>query len=79
MTAMQADLRRCWTLGTGKGDSEVQVQVTVAETGRVRAVKVDADASDPSAVDCMVRSLKGARFARFCGPDVAIRWTYALR
>jgi hypothetical protein len=79
MASLQAEVRRCWTLGTpGKSESTVRVEVTVAESGTVRAAKVIGD-GDPSAVECMVKSLKSAKFARFCGPDISIAWTYALR
>ncbi|MGZ5968628.1 MAG: hypothetical protein ACXWP4_13240 [Polyangiales bacterium] len=79
MASLQAEVRRCWTLGTpGKSESTVKVEVTVAESGAVREAKVIGD-GDPSAVQCMVKSLKSAKFSSFCGPDVAIAWTYALR
>ena len=81
MTSMQADVRRCFTLGTpGKSESTVKVEVVVAETGEVRDAHVVGDGGGhEAAVACMVKAFKGTKFSKFCGDDVAIAWTYALR
>ena len=78
MAGMQGEVRRCWALGTGKSASTVKVEVTVTESGQVRRAKVIGD-GDPSAVQCMVKSLRTAHFAAFCGDDIDIAWTYALQ
>ncbi len=81
MTSMQGDVRRCFTLGTpGKTESTVKVEVTVAESGEVREAHVVGESGGhDSAVKCMVKAFKGTKFSKFCGDDVSIAWTYALR
>lgn len=79
MASLQGAVRKCYQLGTGGGDSDVKVEVTVRESGEVRDVKVIGAAPHPSAADCLKKTLHSARFAKFCGSDIAIRWTYALR
>ena len=79
MASLQADVRKCYALATGSADSEVKVEITIGATGDVRHAAVLGGKSDPSARTCLERTLNGAKFASFCGPDVSIRWTYALR
>jgi hypothetical protein len=79
MAYMQGAVRKCYQLNTGGGDSDVKVEVTVRESGEVRDVRVLGAAPHPSAADCLKKTLAGAKFAKFCGSDIAIRWTYALR
>lgn len=79
MAWMQGDVRKCYQMGTGAADSDVKVEVTIAETGRVRDVRVVGAAPHPSAMECLKKTLQAAKFAKFCGPDIAVRWTYALR
>ncbi len=79
MASMQGAVRKCYQLGTGAGDSDVKVEVTVRESGEVRDVRVLGVAPHPSAAECLKKTLQSAKFAKFCGSDIAIRWTYALR
>lgn len=78
MTSLESEVRRCFALETGKGDATVRVEVTVSESGEVREAKVEGEGHE-SATKCLVTSMKSTKFATFCGPDVAIGWTYALR
>ena len=79
MASMQGDVRKCYQMGTGAADADVQVEVSVAESGEVRDVRVLGTAPHPSAVECLKKTLRSAKFAKFCGADIAISWTYALR
>jgi hypothetical protein len=79
MTGLQGEVRRCFTLSAGGADSDVRVEVTVARSGLVRDAQILGTVDQPAAVSCLKKTLKNARFARFCGDDVSISWTYALR
>lgn len=79
MAHMQVDVRKCYQMGTGAADSDVKVEVTIAETGKVRDVRVVGAAPHASAIDCLKKTLQTVTFAKFCGADIAVRWTYALR
>lgn len=79
MTSMQADVRKCFPLATGAADSEVKVEVTIGEKGDVRQVTVLGGNADPSGRACFEKTMRAVKFATFCGPDVSLRWTYALR
>jgi hypothetical protein len=79
MAEMQAAVRKCYSLGIGGGDADVKVEVTVGESGEVRDTKVMGASGHPTAVECLKKTLHSAKFAKFCGPDVSISWTYALR
>ncbi len=79
MTGMQAAVRQCYTLGIGGTEADVKVEVTVEQSGEVRDAKVIGASGHPTALDCLKKTMHGAKFAKFCGPDVSISWTYALR
>jgi hypothetical protein len=79
MGSMQAAVRKCYTLGIGGGEADVKVEVTVSQSGEVRETKVMGANGHPTAVECLKKTMHEARFAKFCGQDVAISWTYALR
>lgn len=80
MAGMQGAVRKCYSLGVGGGgETDVKVEVTVAESGKVRDAKVVGASGHPTAVECLKKTLSGAHFTKFCGPDVSISWTYALR
>ena len=79
MTSMQADVRKCFPLATGAADSEVKVEVTIGATGDVRQVTVLGGNADPTGRACFEKTLRAVKFGTFCGPDVSLRWTYALR
>lgn len=79
MAALQTDVRKCYALSTGGGEGEVKVEITIGATGEVRAATVLGSKGEPSARACLEKTLRTARFATFCGPDISIRWTYALR
>lgn len=79
MASMQAAVRKCYSLGIGGGEADVKVEVTVTESGEVRDTKVLGASGHPTAVKCLEKTLHGAKFGKFCGPDVSISWTYALR
>jgi hypothetical protein len=78
MASVQGDVRKCYQLGTGT-ESDVKVEVTVAETGKVRNVRVVGAAPHASARTCLEKTLRSVAFSKFCGADVTIAWTYALR
>jgi hypothetical protein len=78
MSGFEGEVRRCFTLGTGKSEATVRIVVSVAASGEVREAKVEGD-GHPSAVACLQQAMKTTRFATFCGPDVSIAWRYALR
>lgn len=79
MSAMQAAVRKCYTLGLGGSEADVKVEVTVAASGEVHDAKVIGASGHPTALDCLKKTMHGTKFAKFCGPDVSISWTYALR
>lgn len=79
MASLQGAVRKCYQLGTGAGESDVKVEVSVRESGEVRDVTVLGAAPHPSSVECLKKTLRKAKFAKFCGADVSISWTYALR
>lgn len=79
MGSLQAEIRKCYSLSTGGGDADVKVEVTIAASGDVREARVIGGGAQKSARSCFEKTLRGARFSGFCGPDVSIRWTYALR
>jgi len=79
MTSLQADIRKCYSLATGGSDSDVKVEITIGASGDVRQATVLSNAGDPSSRACLEKTMRAAKFASFCGPDVSIRWTYALR
>lgn len=79
MASVQAQVRKCYQLASGAADADVKVEIDVAETGKVRDVRVLGSAPHPSSVECLRKTLKSLSFAKFCGADVAISWTYALR
>jgi hypothetical protein len=79
MGTLQAAVRKCYTLGIGGSEADVKVEVTVTQSGAVRDAKVMGAGGHPTAVECLKKTLHGAKFAKFCGPDVSISWTYALR
>jgi outer membrane biosynthesis protein TonB len=79
MTALQAEIRKCYTLATGGAGAEVKVEITIGPSGEVREANVLGTSGDPTARTCLEKTLRAAKFATFCGPDVSIRWTYALR
>ncbi len=78
MASLEGEVRRCFALETGKGEATVRVEVTVSESGEVREASVGGD-GHATATKCLVSSMRATKFAKFCGPDVAIGWTYALR
>ncbi len=79
MASMQAAVRKCYTLGIGGAETDVKVEVAVAASGEVRETKVFGGSGQETAVECLKKTLHGAKFGKFCGPDVSISWTYALR
>lgn len=79
MGSLQADVRKCFTLATGGAESEVKVEITIGASGEVVQATVLGGAGDPSGRACFEKTMRAVKFGRFCGPDVSIRWTYALR
>ncbi|MBI2392911.1 MAG: hypothetical protein HYV09_25220 [Deltaproteobacteria bacterium] len=79
MGSLQAEIRKCYTLATGGGDADVKVEVTIGASGEVTDAKVIGGGGQKGARSCFEKTLRGAKFAGFCGPNVSIRWTYALR
>lgn len=79
MSAMQGAVRKCYTLGIGGAETDVKIEVTVGQSGEVRDARVIGTSGHPTALDCLKKTMHGTKFAKFCGPDVSISWTYALR
>ena len=81
MNGLQASIRQCFALGTAgnKGVGVVTLTLEIAESGAVKKAKVvEAEGAQPSAVDCCEKAARKARFAKFCGDDASIKWTYTL-
>ena len=79
MTGLQHDLRSCFALGTtGSLTSTLRLEVTVAESGDVKAVKISADGAQPAAKECSEKLVRATKFSKFCGDDVGISWVYTL-
>ena len=80
MKGLEGDVRACFTLGTpGKLSPTVQVEVTVLESGTVKAVHVVGVTGNKSGETCVAERLRKANFAAFCGAEAEIRWTYSLQ
>lgn len=80
MKSLDGDIRTCFTLGTpGKATSSLEVSVTVAASGKVTKARVLGATGNPSGETCVADRLKKTAFGPFCGPEVEIRWTYALQ
>src|SRR5439155_21322162 len=81
MSALGAPLRKCFALGTaGKyGVSTLELEIVVDESGAVKSAKVDAQDAQPAAADCARKEARKAHFAKFCGDDADIHWTYTLQ
>jgi hypothetical protein len=81
MNALQASIRQCFALGTSgnKGVGLVTLTLEIGESGAVKNAKVvDAEGAQPNAVDCCEKAARKAKFAKFCGDDANIKWTYTL-
>jgi hypothetical protein len=81
MIAAGDDVRRCFLIGGSTDDAaKIVVDVAIAEDGTVREAKVLSALSGKAAASgCAEKALRSATFARFCGDDVSVRWTYALQ
>lgn len=81
MNGLQASIRQCFALGTAgnKGVGLVKLSLEIAESGQVKKAKVvDAAGAQPNAVECCEKAARKATFAKFCGDDANINWTYTL-
>ena len=81
MNGLQASIRQCFALGTAgnKGVGVVKLSLEIAESGQVKKAKVvDAEGAQPNAVECCEKAARKATFAKFCGDDANISWTYTL-
>lgn len=81
MSKLGDDVKRCYLLG-GRTDEAVtlRTELVVSDDGRVKkATLTGSPASRKDAADCATKVLEGARFEAFCGDDVALGWTFALR
>lgn len=81
MSDLEAPLRKCFALGTaGKfGVSILELEITIAESGAVKDVRVRAEGAQPAAAECAQKEARKAKFAKFCGEDADIHWTYTLQ
>jgi hypothetical protein len=81
MSALEAPLKKCFALGTAGayGVSTLQLEIVVAESGKVKSATVHAQDAQPAAAECAEREAKKAKFAKFCGDDADIHWTYTLQ
>ena len=80
MTGLQAGIRQCFALGTNsKTDvATVSLHLTVAESGSVQQVDVQADGAQPAATDCIEKLARATTFSKFCGDAALIAWTYTV-
>lgn len=80
MEALKQEVTACFGMGTTPPkDGMVKVEMTVTRTGAVVRARALAEGAEASALRCTERALNSAKFASFCGPDVPISWSYALR
>jgi hypothetical protein len=81
MSALEAPLKKCFALGSAGtyGVSTLQLEIVVGESGAVKDAKVRAEDAQPAAAECAKNEAKKAKFAKFCGDDADIHWTYTLQ
>lgn len=80
MEALKLEVTACFGMGTTPPkDGVVKVEVTVTRSGVVTRARAAAEGAEASALRCTEVALQKAKFAGFCGADVPISWTYALR
>ena len=81
MGDLEKPLRKCFALGAAGtyGVSTLQLEIVVGESGAVKSAVVRAQDAQPAAAECAENEARKAHFARFCGDDADIHWTYTLQ
>lgn len=73
------DVKGCFLLGkTTSAPGSVAIDLGIHEDGSVARKKVRADGAEGGQITCVENVLGRLKFARFCGNDVELQWSYAL-
>jgi hypothetical protein len=72
-------VKGCFVLGKSTSTPpSLRVSLRVGPNGEVKSLTSQAPGSEPSQLSCAEGVLRKLTFARFCGDDVEVNWTYAL-
>lgn len=81
MSSLGDEVRRCFLLG-GPTDQPVHVkaELVVADDGSVKKTSIaGVPSSRKGANECVTKAVSAAKFAKFCGDDVALSWTFTIQ
>ena len=81
MSSLGDEVRRCFLLG-GPTDQPVNVkaELVVSDDGKVKKASASGvPSSRKGASECVNKALAAAKFASFCGDDVALSWTFTIQ
>lgn len=73
------NVKGCFLLGKAtSAPPSMRVSLRVAPGGDVKTITSSAPGSEATQISCAEGVLKKLSFARFCGDEVEVNWTYAL-
>ena len=74
-----SSVKGCFHLGKSTSNpGSMRVALRVSPAGEVKSVSSQAAGSEPGQLSCAEDMLRKLSFARFCGDDVELAWTYSL-
>ena len=74
-----SSVKGCFMLGKATSTpGSMRVSLRVASGGDVKTISSSAPGSEAEQISCVEGVLKKLSFARFCGDEVEVSWTYAL-
>jgi hypothetical protein len=73
------DVKGCFMMGKATtAPPSLAVSMTISQDGSARITSINATGAEREQIACAESAIRKLHFARFCGDDVVVQWTYAL-